>query len=95
MPKIQTKTIWAIPKLCCWLRVSYIAAMMVQRMKEITMPRLRSHICQLSCVAFDYVVGKHIPQIATRKSGRRPTRSTMKAAVMETIKLRRALPIES
>jgi len=70
MPKIQTKTIWPIPKPCAWLWFSYSAAMMVQRMKETTMP-----------------------ETEVRKSGRRPTRSTKKAALMETIKLRRALPI--
>jgi hypothetical protein len=67
--------------------------MMVQRMKEVTMPSLRR--CQQSRIIFNYPVKKHIPQIAIRKSGRRPTLSTMKAAEMETIKLRRALPIES
>jgi hypothetical protein len=59
------------------------------------MPSLRRHICQQSCITFNYPVKKHIPKIETRKSGRRPTLSTMKAAEMETIKLRRALPIES
>jgi hypothetical protein len=33
-----------------------------------------------------------IPAMAVRKSGRRPTLSTNRAAVMETIKLRVVLP---
>jgi hypothetical protein len=67
---------------------------MVQRMKETTMPRIEG-IYLSSHIAFDHLYGKYIPETDTRKSGRRPTLSTIKAALIETIKLRRALPIES
>jgi hypothetical protein len=67
---------------------------MVQRMKETTMPRIEG-IYLSSHIAFDHLYGKYIPVTDIRKSGRRPTLSNKKAALIETIKLRRALPIES
>ena len=94
MPKIQMKTIWAIPNCFDPPRFSYSAAMTVHSAKEPTMPTRRNR-CQSSHNPINHLVRKYIPVTETRKSGRRPTRSTRKAALIDTIKLRRVLPIWS